>query len=66
MSKEDIEMHTFGFNIWMYFSHACFKGYDDEEGGFYPVYREVFERIKTEERKAWSNLVEEQGEHRKF
>lgn len=47
MSKEDIEMHTFGFNVWTYFSSACFKGYEDNEGGFYQVYREIFERIKT-------------------
>lgn len=47
MSKEDIEMHTFGFNVWTYFSSACFKGYGDEEGAFYQVYRDIFERIKT-------------------
>jgi DnaJ family protein A protein 5 len=59
-------MHTFGFNIWVYFSSSCFKGYEDGEHGFYQVYREVFERIKTEERKAFNNLSEEQGDQRKL
>lgn len=48
MSKEDVEMYSFGFNIWPYFSSSCFKGFDDSEGGFYYVYRDIFEKIKTE------------------
>lgn len=59
-------MHTFGFNIWTYFSSGCFKGYGDNEGGFYQVYRQVFERIKTEERKAFNNLADETGEPRRL
>ena len=54
MSKEDLEIHTFGFNIWNYFTVSCFKGYGDEENGFYHVYREVFEKIKTEENKSFA------------
>ena len=41
MSKEDLEEYSFGFNIWNYFTASCFKGYEDEEGGFYEVYRNV-------------------------
>lgn len=59
-------MHTFGFNVWTYFSSACFKGYGDEEGAFYQVYRDIFERIKTQERKAFNNLQDEIGEPRKL
>lgn len=29
MSKEDLEMYSFGFNIWEYFVISCFKGFDD-------------------------------------
>lgn len=29
MSKEDVEMYSFGFNIWPYFSQSSFKGFDD-------------------------------------
>ena len=54
MSKEDIEMQTYGFNIWPYFSTACFKGYNDEPLGFYAVYREMFEKIKYEEEQAFN------------
>ena len=41
-------MYSFGFNIWPYFTSSCFKGFDDDEGGFYYVYRDIFEKIKTE------------------
>lgn len=54
MSKEDLEMYSFGFNIWIYFTVACFKGYEDSEGSFYQVYREVFEKIKAEESKSFA------------
>lgn len=46
-------MYSFGFNIWAFFTSACFKGFDDNAGGFYEVYRDVFEKIKTEEAKAF-------------
>lgn len=54
MTKEDLEMHTFGFNIWEFFSPGCYKGYEEkDERNFYKVYREVFERIKESERQAY-------------
>lgn len=46
-------MYSFGFNIWGYFTSSCFKGYDDDQGGFYWVYRDVFQKIKVEENKAF-------------
>jgi DnaJ family protein A protein 5 len=48
MSKEDLEEYSFGFNIWEFFSVRCFKGFGDDEAGFYSVYRNVFEKIKGE------------------
>lgn len=42
MSKQDVEMYSFGFNIWAYFTSSSFKGFDDNEGGFYHVYRDIF------------------------
>jgi len=47
MSKEDLEQYSFGFNIWEYFTVRCFKGYNDDQGSFYHVYRDVFEKIKA-------------------
>lgn len=54
MSKEDVDQYTFGFNIWHYFTTGCFNGYDDSPTAFYAVYRDVFEKIKAEETKAYS------------
>jgi DnaJ family protein A protein 5 len=42
LSKEDLEQYSFGFNIWSYFTMNCFEGYEDDEKGFYAVYRDVF------------------------
>ena len=47
-------MYSFGFNVWNYFTVACFKGFEDNEGGFYQVYRDVFQKIKTEEAKSYA------------
>lgn len=55
MSKEDLEQYSFGFNIWEYFTVRCFKGYNDDQGSFYHVYRDVFEKIKAEEAKAFKS-----------
>lgn len=55
MSKEDLEQYSFGFNIWAYFTMSCFEGYEDNAQGFYAVYRDVFEKIKAEEAKAYNS-----------
>jgi hypothetical protein len=49
MTKEDLDMYAFGFDIFEYFSSSCYKEFNDSEQGFYTVYREVFEKIKYEE-----------------
>ncbi|XP_066603869.1 dnaJ homolog subfamily C member 21 [Prorops nasuta] len=36
-------------NLFPYFSTTCFKGYGDDEKGFYSVYRKVFETLAAEE-----------------
>ncbi|KAF8773716.1 DnaJ subfamily C member 21 like protein [Argiope bruennichi] len=37
-------------NVYQYFNASCFKGYNDEEKGFYTVYRQVFEKIAAEDK----------------
>ncbi|XP_050520123.1 dnaJ homolog subfamily C member 21 [Daktulosphaira vitifoliae] len=36
-------------NLFKYFSPSCYKGFGDDEKGFYTVYREVFSNILIEE-----------------
>jgi DnaJ family protein A protein 5 len=36
-------------NLFKYFSPSCYKGFGDDEKGFYSVYREVFNTILVEE-----------------
>lgn len=41
-------------NLFQYFSSACYANFDDEEDGFYTVYRQVFKTISEEELEALS------------
>lgn len=66
MSKEDIEQYSFGFNIWNYFTCSCYDTYEDTPQGFYAVYREVFEKIKAEEAKAYNLREDLEEDFRKF
>ncbi|XP_031844006.1 dnaJ homolog subfamily C member 21 [Nomia melanderi] len=36
-------------DLTQYFSTACFKGYGDDEKGFYTIYRNVFEKLEAED-----------------
>ncbi|XP_054714097.1 dnaJ homolog subfamily C member 21-like [Uloborus diversus] len=36
-------------DVYQFFNTGCFKGYNDDEKGFYTVYREVFEKIAAED-----------------
>ncbi|XP_014231055.2 dnaJ homolog subfamily C member 21 isoform X1 [Trichogramma pretiosum] len=36
-------------DVFPYFSSSCFKGYGDDEKGFYTVYRKVFEKLAAED-----------------
>lgn len=36
-------------DVYQYFTTTCFKGYSDDDGGFYAVYRKVFETIAKED-----------------
>ncbi|OEH75533.1 zinc finger (c2h2 type) domain-containing protein [Cyclospora cayetanensis] len=40
----------FGINLFGYFSASCFKGFGDEDGAFYQVYRELFKDIEEAEK----------------
>ncbi|VDL92141.1 unnamed protein product [Schistocephalus solidus] len=48
-------------DVFHFFSRSCFCGFDDEPKGFYTVYREVFEDIAKEERRAgdWNSSESE-------
>lgn len=37
-------------NVYHYFNTSCFKGYNDDEKGFYTVFRQVFEKIASEDK----------------
>lgn len=43
------EYNDNSLDVYQYFTTACFKGYNDEDGGFYSVYRKVFEEIARED-----------------
>lgn len=45
----DTEYQDNSVNVFQYFSTTCFKGYSDDENGFYTVYRKVFEEIAKED-----------------
>lgn len=36
-------------DVYQYFTSTCFKGFNDEENGFYTVYQKVFEQIAKED-----------------
>lgn len=36
-------------DVFRYFTPACFKGYGDDENGFYAVYREMFNKLAAED-----------------
>ena len=49
-SKDDVELKTYGFNIWQYFNSSSFSGFEESNPkNFYSVFRDVFTKIKSEE-----------------
>jgi DnaJ homolog subfamily A member 5 len=38
------------FNIYPFFSPSCFRGYGDDDKGFYAVYKELFIQLANEDR----------------
>lgn len=42
-------MSRFSLDVFPYFTTACFKGFNDDAEGFYTVYRNVFEKLATED-----------------
>ncbi|XP_044744563.1 dnaJ homolog subfamily C member 21 [Coccinella septempunctata] len=42
-------------DVFQYFTTACFKGYGDDENGFYTVYRKVFDQIAKEDMDYFEN-----------
>jgi len=51
-------------DIWRYFSTSCFNGkYDDNEGGFYRTYSELFEELARLERDDYSADSDDEQAH---
>ncbi|XP_056638977.1 dnaJ homolog subfamily C member 21 isoform X1 [Diorhabda sublineata] len=46
-SNSDFEDKS--LNVFQYFTTSCFQGYEDDENGFYTVYRNVFQKIAEED-----------------
>ena len=44
-------------DLWEYFSSSCFEGFEDDECGFYAVYRDAFAEVVTQENAASEKLV---------
>ena len=44
----DGEYQDDSIDLYPYFSSTCFKGYGDDEKGFYKIYKEVFNKIASE------------------
>ena len=44
-SGQDAEDDYLGIDLFKFFRRSCYKGYTDDEGGFYNVYNAVFEVI---------------------
>ncbi|XP_068893389.1 dnaJ homolog subfamily C member 21 [Tenebrio molitor] len=45
----DSEFQDSSLDVFQYFTTTCFKGYGDDEKGFYTVYRNVFDQIIKED-----------------
>nr|CAI5851436.1 unnamed protein product [Callosobruchus analis] len=43
------EFQDKSLDVFQYFTTTCFKGYGDDESGFYAVYRKVFDQITKED-----------------
>ena len=44
--------------LWGFFSEACYEGMDDEEDGFYRVYRDVFDSLVQQENHVSAKMVD--------
>jgi len=47
--KENDEDYCGNINLWPYFTNDCFKGFEDDEEGFWAVYQGVFVQIDRDE-----------------
>lgn len=52
-SGDDANGSSFIFDVTPFHFSGCFDGYGDNDGGFFQVYREVFENILKGERNGW-------------
>ncbi|AAZ10264.1 chaperone protein DNAj, putative [Trypanosoma equiperdum] len=55
LNGEDADSSQHEVNLYCYFTSRCFDGFDDNEGGFYSVYRKVFDQLIEDESEYSSN-----------
>lgn len=48
-------------DLWLYFNSSCYEGFNDEEHGFYSVYRRLFEQIDREEKRYSTSTDKKRG-----
>ena len=44
------EVDVGGIDLFPYFSTSCYKGFGDNDEGFYTIYRQVFENLEAEDK----------------
>lgn len=60
MTREDLERASYGFDIFAYFDRDAFEDFNDEEDGFFTVYREAFEKVDYEEERTHKFQLKDQ------
>ncbi len=55
-SGQDVDVG--GIDLFPYFSSSCYKGFGDDDEGFYAVYRKVFETLEEEDEEFADDGVE--------
>lgn len=58
LAKSNSSLQENNLDVYQYFTSTCYKGFDDDEDGFYSVYRNVFEQIAKEDLEFMDNKDE--------
>lgn len=45
----NVTLLIFSLDVYAYFTSSCYKGFGDDDEGFYSVYRKVFEKLAAED-----------------
>lgn len=64
MTREDLELQSYGFDIFSFMEADCFEGFDaEDENGYYKVFQGVFEKINYEEERTHRFQESEENEY---